>query len=63
MAAGNILLMALMACVVASLFIGLFFMLRGGERDAKKSNRMMILRVSFQAVALVVLAVMFLAHG
>lgn len=56
-----VVLMALaMLAVLASLFLGLFFMARGGSGDARNSNRMMRWRVTLQGIALVLflLAVM-----
>ncbi|NYZ15637.1 twin transmembrane helix small protein [Azospirillum sp. RWY-5-1] len=56
-----VVLMALaMLAVLASLFLGLFFMARGGAADARNSNRMMRWRVTLQGIALVLflLAVM-----
>lgn len=54
------LLGAALLLVVGSLVVGLFFMARGREGDAQKSNTMMRWRVALQGVALLcfVLAVM-----
>ncbi len=41
-----------MLTVVGSLFIGLFFMARGGGGDARRSNKAMRLRVILQGLAL-----------
>lgn len=46
-----ILLVLAMLAVLASLFVGLFAMARGGEFNAKYGNRLMRLRVLFQGVA------------
>jgi hypothetical protein len=58
-------LMALaLALVVASLFMGLFVMARGGELAKRYSNKLMQLRVVLQAVAiLVILIAIFFARG
>lgn len=47
-----------MGAVLVSLLIGLFFMVKEGKENAKKSNKMMQLRVMLQAIAiaLIVLA-------
>lgn len=42
-----------MLAVLASLFVGLFHMARGAEDSARKSNRMMQMRVWCQGAALV----------
>jgi hypothetical protein len=41
---------------VAVLFLGLFSMARGGETDARWSNRLMRLRVLMQLVAILLIA-------
>lgn len=46
-----ILLVVAMLLVLASLFAGLFSMVRGGEFNAKYGNRLMRLRVFFQGLA------------
>ena len=58
----NILLLLLMLAVACALFSGIFFMLRGKEQDARRSNRMMVWRVSLQAAALAVLFILFLVR-
>lgn len=54
-----ILLVFFMAAVLAVLVIGLISMVRGGDFDKKNSNRLMQLRVFLQAVALVLLGIIF----
>lgn len=46
--------------VVITLFMGLFVMARGGAVAAKYSNRLMRLRVVFQAIAVVLVLIAFL---
>ncbi|MFM8991703.1 MAG: twin transmembrane helix small protein [Alphaproteobacteria bacterium] len=46
--------------VLASLFAGLAFMARGGEANARWSNRLMRARVASQAAALLLIALYFL---
>ncbi len=55
----TILLFAAMGLTVLVLFAGLFSMVRGGEFKRKYGNRLMRLRVLFQAIAIVVLALVF----
>ena len=47
-----------MAATVGALFWGLIAMARGGEFNAKWSNKMMRYRVLFQAIAIAVFAVL-----
>lgn len=49
--------------VAVSLFGGLFVMGRGGENDAKISNKMMRLRVLFQACAIIFLFLAYLTKN
>ena len=51
------LLFAAIGLTVVVLFAGLFSMVRGGEFNRKSGNRLMRLRVLFQAIAIVVLAI------
>lgn len=47
----------------ATLFVlmsGIIVMAIGGKLDAKWSNRLMVLRVTFQGIAIALLALMFL---
>ncbi len=48
-----VLLGAAMLAVLATLFVGLFTMARGGSGTGAKQNRLMQMRVGFQALALV----------
>ena len=59
----TILLGLAMLAVVASLFIGLFFMARGGQADPRKSNMAMRLRVILQGVALVLFLLALLSRA
>ena len=52
----SILLFAAMGLTVLVLFAGLFSMARGGEFNRKYGNRLMRLRVLFQAIAIAILA-------
>ncbi|HUZ62753.1 MAG TPA: twin transmembrane helix small protein [Acetobacteraceae bacterium] len=54
-----ILLFICLAGVLASLFAGVFGLVKGGG-DPRRSNRLMRYRVMFQAAALVILAILFL---
>jgi len=54
----TILLVLAMAATVGALVWGLIAMARGGEFNAKWSNKMMRYRVLFQAIALAVFAVL-----
>ena len=60
-----ILMFAAMGLTLLVLFIGLFAMVRGGEFNRKYSNRLMRLRVLFQAIAIAIFAVViyFAKHG
>ncbi|GFZ85977.1 twin transmembrane helix small protein [Elstera cyanobacteriorum] len=48
-----VLLGAAMLAVLATLFMGLFAMARGGTGTGAKQNKLMQMRVGFQALALV----------
>lgn len=61
--AGTILLLVLMGITALVLVGGLLLMARGGEANRKYSNKMMLLRVGFQAAALAVMAVLLLTTG
>ncbi|CAO3428542.1 Uncharacterized protein RL4316 [Azospirillum doebereinerae] len=52
-----------MLMVVGSLFVGLFFMVRGNGGDARRSNKAMRLRVALQGVALLLFVVAMLVQG
>lgn len=56
-----IVLLFAMAAVVATLFIGLFSMGKGGPLNAHKGNVLMRWRVALQAVAVLILIVAALA--
>ncbi len=47
-----IMMIAAMAAVLVSLFVGLFYMGKGGEDAKKKSQKAMRMRVLLQGVAL-----------
>jgi hypothetical protein len=53
----TILLFAAMGLTVLVLFAGLFSMARGGAFNRKYGNRLMRLRVLFQAIAIAILAI------
>jgi len=59
----GVLLGLAMIGVVASLFIGLFGMARGGDFNARHGNRMMRFRVIFQGFALALIALALLMGG
>ncbi|SMF86513.1 Protein of unknown function [Azospirillum oryzae] len=58
-----ILMVMAMLAVVGSLFVGLFFMARGGRGDPRRSNRAMRLRVMLQGAALVLFVLAILTQG
>lgn len=58
----GIALLALMAATVLVLVIGIGLMARGGEANRKYGNKMMVMRVVFQALALAALAVLLLTR-
>ncbi|WP_372396224.1 twin transmembrane helix small protein [Azospirillum sp. HJ39] len=49
-----------MLAVVGSLFVGLFFMVRGGPGDPRRSNKAMRLRVALQGIALLLFVIAIL---
>lgn len=57
------LLILAMLMVVGSLFVGLFFMARGGGGDARRSNKAMRLRVALQGAALLLFVIAMLTQG
>ena len=57
---GTILLLVLMGVTAVVLVGGLLLMARGGEANRKYSNKMMVMRVVFQALALAVMAVLLM---
>ena len=63
MAIGNLILMGLMVAVAVVLVIGIVLMARGGEANRKYGNKMMVLRVALQGLALALLGAMALMKG
>lgn len=59
---GAILLIGLMAATALVLVIGITLMARGGEANRKYGNKMMVLRVTLQAAALAVVAILLLSR-
>ncbi len=57
---GTVLLLGLMGITALVLIGGVLLMARGGEVNRKYGNKMMVLRVGFQALALAVMAVLLL---
>ncbi len=53
----NILILAAILAVTATLGFGIWSLHRGGDADRSRSNRLMRLRVGLQAVAIVLLCV------
>jgi len=53
----NILILAAIAAVTITLGFGIYSLFRGGDYARSNSNRLMRLRVLFQAIALILLAV------
>lgn len=58
--AGTVLLLVLMGITALVLIGGILLMARGGEANRKYSNKMMVMRVVFQALALAVMAILLL---
>lgn len=58
-----ILMVMAMLAVVGSLFVGLFFMARGGRGDPRRSNKAMRLRVMLQGAALLLFVLAILTQG
>ncbi len=56
----TILLFVAMGITLAVLFAGLFTMARGGEFNRKHGNRLMRLRVLFQAIAIAIFIIVAL---
>jgi len=52
-----------MALTLLILFMGIFTMASGGEFNQKYGNKMMVLRVVFQAITIGLLLLMFLLHS
>lgn len=59
----NILLVVFMLATLAVLGTGIVGFLRGGEFNRRWGNQLMRARVALQAVAIVILAILFLANG
>tara|TARA_B100001123_G_scaffold256004_1_gene285501 strand:- start:2333 stop:2527 length:195 start_codon:yes stop_codon:yes gene_type:complete len=60
MGLGNLLLLLAMGAVTIVLITGIVLMARGGEANRKYGNKLMMMRVVLQGVALAILAVLFL---
>ncbi len=56
-----VLMVILLAAVVAVLLVGVFAMARGGAFNAKYSNKLMRARVALQALAILLLGIIWLA--
>lgn len=56
---GNVLLLGAMGAVLVVLVLGIILMATGGEKNRQYGNKLMGLRVSLQALALLLLAVLF----
>lgn len=60
MTVGNILLLGLMIAVAVVLVAGVLLMARGGEANRKYSNKVMVMRVALQGLAIALLGVLAL---
>lgn len=58
-----VLLVIAMVATVGVLFLGLFSMARGGEFNARNSNKLMRARIVCQAVALALFALLMVLMG
>jgi preprotein translocase subunit SecG len=56
-----IVMVVLLVVVIAVLLVGVFSMARGGAFNAKYANKLMRARVALQALAIVVLGIVWLA--
>jgi hypothetical protein len=56
-----VLMVVLLVAVVAVLLVGVFSMARGGAFNAKYSNKLMRARVALQALAILLLGIIWLA--
>jgi len=56
-----VVMVVLLVAVLAVLLVGVFAMARGGAFGAKYSNKLMRARVALQALAIVVLGIVWLA--
>lgn len=61
MSGATILILVLMLATVAVLVVGIVLMARGGEANAKYSNKLMSLRVVLQGATLLLLALLFMS--
>lgn len=52
-----------MAAIVAVLAVGVISMARGGEFNRRNANKLMRLRLAFQALALVLFAILVFVTG
>lgn len=59
----GILLVVVMVAVAVTLVVGVIVMMRSGAKNRERSNKLMKLRVGLQALALLMLGVMFLASS
>ena len=57
------LLFLAMALVAGSLFVGLFFLARGGKGDALRSNRAMKIRVTMQGIAILLFLIAMITQA
>jgi len=57
---GTVILLGLMALTAGALIVGIVFMARGGNSNRKHSNKLMVMRVTFQGAALAVMALLLL---
>lgn len=60
MSGATILVLGLMLATAAVLVVGIVVMARGGETNAKYSNKLMSLRVALQGGTLLLLALLFM---
>ena len=56
-----VLMVVLLVAVIAVLLVGVFAMARGGAFNAKYSNKLMRARVALQALAILLLGIIWLA--
>lgn len=61
MSGATILILVLMLATVAVLVVGIVLMARGGEANAKYSNKLMSLRVVLQGATLLLLGLLFMS--
>lgn len=58
----SVILVVLMGVTTVVLIIGILMMARGGEANRKHSNKLMVMRVAFQALALGAFALILLGR-